>query len=84
MLYTANYPHLNLYHLEQRMRQTGDWKGNAPLGAEPLRELLTKAVDDLDVDQARKEMEPFVRRPENLAIWSRDFFLDVASRVRFV
>jgi len=82
--YVANYPDLNLYHLEQRMRQTGDWKGDTPLRAEILEELLIKAINDLDVDQARREVEPFVRDPENLAIWSRNFFLDIASRIRFV
>ena len=80
--YAANYPDLNLYHLEQRMRQTGDWKGDKPLRRERLEELLTKAINELDVDQARKEVEPFVGDPKNLAIWSRDFFFDVASRIR--
>ncbi len=82
--YAANYPDLHLYHLEQRMRQTGDWKSDTPLRAEILEELLIKAINELDVYQARKEVEPFVRNPDNLAIWSRDFFLDVASRIRSV
>jgi len=36
------------------------------------------------VDQARREVEPFVRHPEALAIWSREFFHDVGSRIRLV
>ena len=31
-----------------------------------------------------QEVEPFVKRPENLSLWSREFFLDVASRIQFV
>ena len=30
----------------------------------------------------RKEVEPFVRNPEALDIWSRDFFRDVAARIK--
>jgi hypothetical protein len=66
------------------MRQTGDWKEDAPLTSEKFRDLLIHTINSLDVDQARKEVEPFVRDPENLSIWSQEFFLDIASRIRFV
>jgi predicted nucleotidyltransferase component of viral defense system len=82
--YAANHPELHLYHLEQRMRQTEDWKDDAHLTSESFRALLTKGINNLDVDQARNEVEPFVKNPEYLSIWSREFFLDVASRIKFV
>jgi len=82
--YAANHPELHLFHLEQRMRQTGHWKGDVPLAPEKFREMLEKAINGLDVEQARREVEPFVKKPENLAIWSQDFFLDVASRIKSV
>ncbi len=82
--YAANHPELHLHHLEQRMRQTGHWRGDTPLTSEKFNDLLANAVNRLDIDQARKEVEPFIKNPENLSIWSREFFLDVASRVKFV
>ena len=80
--YAANHPELHLNHLEQRMRQTGDWKNDALLTPESLKDLLVDVISRLDVDQARKEVEPFVRIPESLSVWSREFFLDVASRIK--
>ena len=82
--YAANHPELHLYHLEQRMRQTGDWKGDAPLTSGGFKDMLIHTIHSLDVDQTRKEVEPFVRDPENLSIWSHEFFLDIVSRIRFV
>lgn len=82
--YAANHPELHLEHLEQRMRQTGDWKGSQPLTPERFKALLTEAVNKLDVNQARKEVERFVRNPENLSIWSREFFLEVTARIRVI
>ena len=82
--YAANHPVLNLYHLEQRMRQTGDWQGKTPLTSDRFRLLMKEAVKSLDVDQARREVIPFTRNPDALAVWSRDFFRDVADRIRFV
>jgi len=54
------------------------------LTPERFKELLIQAIHSLDVEQTRKEVEPFVRHPETLSIWSRDFFLDIVSRIRFV
>jgi predicted nucleotidyltransferase component of viral defense system len=82
--YAANHPELHLSHLEERMRQTGHWKGKDALTPESFKELLGDAVNKLNVGQARGEVEPFVRSPENLSIWSREFFLDVALRIRVV
>jgi len=82
--YAAHHPELHLSHLEQRMRQTGDWKENASLTSERCKELLIHAIHGLDVGRTRKEVEPFVRHPETLSIWSREFFLDIVSRIRFV
>ncbi len=82
--YAANHPELHLGHLEERMRQTGHWKGGEPLTPERFRELLRTTINKLDVKQARREVEPFVKNPENFSIWSREFFLDVATRIKIV
>lgn len=44
---------------------------------------MEEAIKKLDVDQARREVIPFTRNPDTLAVWSRDFFRDVADRIRF-
>lgn len=82
--YVANHPEVHLAHLEQRMRQSGHWKEEKALSVESFDTIIQNAVDRLDVDQARKEVEPFVSNPVSLEIWSRDFFRDVVSRIQFV
>jgi hypothetical protein len=80
--YAANHPQLNLGHLEQRMRQTGHWSGEQSLSPVAFSDLLFEAIDRLDVNQARKDVAPFVKDQQMLALWSHDFFSDVASRIR--
>lgn len=82
--YAAHNPHLNLYHLEQRMRQTGQWSGDARLTRIQFDELMHGAIDRLDLDQARQDVAPFVKDQQALAIWSREFFRHVASRIIIV
>ncbi len=82
--FAAYHPELHLAHLEQRMRQTGHWDGSAPLTASEFLDLLTRRIGRVDIDQIRREVEPFVKDPAVLAIWSREFFLDVASRIKII
>jgi predicted nucleotidyltransferase component of viral defense system len=82
--YAANHPQLHLVHLEKRMRQSGHWKGRQQLTPELFKQLLHQTVDKLVVDQARKEVEAFIRDQKSLAIWSQAFFQDIADRIQSV
>jgi len=82
--FAAYHPELHLAHLEQRMRQTGHWTKSVPLTAEDLRDLVSKRIEKVDIDQIRREVEPFVKDAAALAIWSKEFILDVASRIKIV
>ncbi len=80
--YATHHPKLHLGHLEERMRQSGHWKENHALDAAALQVLLMNAIGELDVDQARNEVHPFVKRADALDVWSRDFFRDIAARIQ--
>jgi Nucleotidyl transferase AbiEii toxin, Type IV TA system len=66
--YAANHPQLNLVHLEQRMRQTGHWSGEQSLSSVAFSDLLFEAIDRLDVNQARKDVAPFVKDQQMLSL----------------
>ena len=82
--YAANHPKLHVSHLEQRMIQSGDLKKDEKIDREKFFALAMDAVENVDVDQARKEVEPFVKNPDALKVWSKEFFRDVASRIVLV
>lgn len=82
--YVANFPELDLHHLEQRMRQTGHWSGNQPFTQADFKELVYATVERLDINQARRDVMPFVKDPSVLIIWSHEFFRDVVGRIKFI
>lgn len=79
--FAANHPELHVAHLEQRMRQTSDWSGDRSLGHRELRSLLRETIQSLDIDQARREIAPFITNPGQVEVWSKEFFLAVAERI---
>lgn len=82
--YLARHPQLHMSHLEQRMRQSGDWRGEAPLERTALMTLLEEVILVLDVDQARREVSRFVRDQASLEIWSNEFFKQIITRIECV
>lgn len=79
--FAGRHPELSLGHLEQRMRQSRDWVEPGPLTGTVVDGLLAAAIEALDVEQAKREVEPFVRDPRALELWSKEFFGDVSRRI---
>jgi hypothetical protein len=82
--YVANYPQLHLAHLEERMRQSGHWQQKGTLGKGELADLLSDTIGTLDVEQAKKDVLPFIKDTGALDVWSREFFQDICSRIEGV
>ena len=80
--FISHHPELHLSHLEKRMRQTGHWKSEKPLSPNEFRSLLEKRIENLDFGMTRHEVEPYVKEPKKLEIWSQKFFMDIATRIK--
>jgi predicted nucleotidyltransferase component of viral defense system len=82
--YVANHPKLHLKHLEQRMIQSGHLENAQRLTPDKLLDITETVIKKLDVNQARREVEPFVKDPETMIVWSRDFFRNVVERIIYI
>jgi hypothetical protein len=63
------------------MRQSSDYRDDEPLTPDRLQHLLLQAVEDLDVEQARREVAPFIVDQRALGVWSQDFFRQIIPRI---
>ena len=70
---------LSLPHFNQRALQSGDIA--SPLDAEVFRELLLEKVQNVDLNNARQDIERFIVDGAVLAVWSSDYFTDLAGRL---
>lgn len=80
--YVRNAIPLHLAHLEQRARQSGDWRGPAMEPAE-LHRLLQQRIESLDIAQARTDVRPFLRDARVLDIWSPRYFRELAQKLEY-
>ena len=63
------------------MRDSGHYILSAPLTREHLIDLLNEAINNLDINAARKEVAPFIKDARKLDIWSKDFFRSAAHTI---
>jgi predicted nucleotidyltransferase component of viral defense system len=82
--YIGHHPKLHLSHLECRLRYSGDWTGPDHLTRSDLFDRLHAAIDNVDADRLRGEAERYVRDKTSLALWSREFFLQISERIETV
>ena len=79
--YLGRFPEVRIRHLEARMRQSGDYQDNEPLTPDKLQHLLQQAIDNLNVEQVRREVTPFIRDKRALDVWSQAFFSQTIKRI---
>jgi len=82
--FATYHPELRLAHLEQRMRQTGHWTGPEPLTEEAWRKLLKARIESVDIEKIKREVEPFIKNTAVLDVWSKEFFFEVAEKIRVI
>lgn len=71
---------LRYAHLRERIREFN----GEDMPQERFFELLRQRLTATDVDNVRRDVAPFVKHPDDLRIWSADYFLQLVDRIRVV
>ncbi len=82
-LVRRNVP-LLLPHLEARLRQRGVYSHSTPLDKDHCTNLIAARIDAVDFAAAKADVVAFVRRPQDLDVWSREYFHHVLDNLRFL
>ena len=70
---------LNFTHLHERALQFN----NEDITKESFLEKLNEHLATTDINQVKTDVLPFIRNPKEMAIWSNDYFLQLAQMIRF-
>lgn len=77
--YVRNRVPLDFKHLQMRAAEFNGIELTQEDFLESLREKLASA----DIEQVKQDVRPFLRNAEDLDIWSNDYFLQLATMIRF-
>lgn len=74
---------LNLRHLQERMGQTGHLAPNQLLTKAHFETLLDEKISKLNIENAKKDILPFISDEASIAEWSRPYFNHFASNISY-
>lgn len=80
--YVRRGTRLNLNHFYKRAEQSGD-VSMGEVGQAELLQLLRAKIQQLDIESARQDVVRFIKNPQQLDIWSKDYFNLLTDRIKF-
>lgn len=77
--YVRNGTELNFEHLHERIQQFNGLE----LTKEQFIKRLKERLANTDIDVVKRDVRRFIMNPQELEIWSNDYFLQIADMVKF-
>jgi hypothetical protein len=74
---------LNLEHLCERMKESGDFNEDILTQKEFIK-MLYKRIENLNIKQVISEVKPFVKNQNLFNFWSKEYFKLLASKIEFL
>lgn len=70
---------LDFYHFQVRTKQFN----NIDISKEEFIEKLKERLATTDINMVKRDVEPFIKNPQDLKIWSNDYFLQLADLIKY-
>ena len=77
---SRNIP-VNLTHLRERLIQTNTISETDEFNLAIVKEMLNKKFDDINFEDAKKDVTPFIKDIQSLNVWNKDFFKTISSQI---
>lgn len=78
--YVRNGIPLDFVHLQERAKQFNGLE----LSKKDFEERLKERLSNTDIKKVKQDVEPFLKNQNETAIWSNDYFLQLAERIQYV
>ena len=79
VFYLARRTPVNLKHLRERLLQTGYITEDVECTIEEVKNMLFERFENIDYEQAKQDVEPFIRDTNSLMLWRADFFKQITE-----
>lgn len=78
--YVRHYVPLDFAHLQIRTKEFNGLE----IDKETFASMLKERLSSTDIKMVKRDVNPFLQNPKELDIWSNDYFLQLAEKIRFL
>ena len=79
VFYLSRGTSVNLRHLGARLAQSDFIEADRTISLDDVKDMLYTRFEQIDYEQAKQDVLPFIRNPDALALWSADFFKGITE-----
>lgn len=73
---------VNLINLKAKLVQSKFIDEDYDLTINKLKMLLNERFENLDIEQAKQDVLPFIKEKKKLDLWSKEFFIDITKKLQ--
>lgn len=82
VFYLSRGTSVNLRHLGARLAQSDFIEADRTISLDDVKNMLYTRFEQIDYEQAKQDVLPFIRNPDTLALWSADFFKGITESLK--
>ena len=82
VFYISRGTSVNLHHLQARLAQSGFIERDRIITIEDVRNMLKDRFEQIDYEQAKEDVMPFIKNKNTLDLWGTDFFSSITKALR--
>ena len=75
---------VNLENLKAKLVQSKFINEDYDLTIDNLKALLNERFENLDIEQAKQDVLPFIKDKTKLDLWSKEFFVEITKKLQSV
>ncbi len=82
VFYLSRGTNINLRHLKARLAQSDFIQADRTISLDDVKDMLYTRFEQIDYEQAKQDILPFIRNPDALALWNADFFKGITEPLK--
>lgn len=81
VFYLSKNTQFNLPHLQEKLIDSHYIDANVIISCDDIKKMLIERFNEIDFEQAKEDVIPFIKDPSVLDIWSKEFFIAITDHL---
>lgn len=81
VFYLSRNTQFNLPHLQEKLIDSQYIDANVIISCDDVRKMLIERFNEIDFEQTKEDVIPFIKDPSVLDIWSKEFFIAITDHL---
>ena len=82
VFFLANETKVNIELIRNKLIESNFIEKNTEFNIDILKEMLIKKFNEIDYQDAKEDVKPFIKDINSLNIWSNDFFVSITEKLK--